>query len=217
MDEKGTTCPITNATVIATTSLRPTVPDRQAFQQELRNYNQSISETVAKVMLKTVWRFEIFFLKLMNMPFSNLNLCLSSLIACIADHSPPVLFIHSFTIGYVYKIDRIIGRNNTIGTLNMLKQSKQEPCKRREQLKVEADGMKIEINEIKKLLTEKNALLSDIENDLVYKDESRLTARLEELEIAYSQTKFTSSRTEKALVKEIDKLKRNRAKLAQVF
>nr|CRZ23498.1 Bm9247 [Brugia malayi] len=162
MDEKGTTCPITNATVIATTSLRPTVPDRQAFQQELRNYNQSISETVAK-------------------------------------------------------IDRIIGRNNTIGTLNMLKQSKQEPCKRREQLKVEADGMKIEINEIKKLLTEKNALLSDIENDLVYKDESRLTARLEELEIAYSQTKFTSSRTEKALVKEIDKLKRNRAKLAQVF
>uniref|UniRef100_A0AAF5RU56 Uncharacterized protein n=1 Tax=Wuchereria bancrofti TaxID=6293 RepID=A0AAF5RU56_WUCBA len=160
MDEKGTTCPITNATVIATTSLRPTVPDRQAFQQELHKYNQSISETVAK-------------------------------------------------------IDRIIGRNNTIGTLNMLKQSKQEPCKRREQLKVEADGMKIEINEIKRMLAEKNALLSDIENDLVYKDESRLTTRLKELEIAYSQTKFTSSRTEKALVKEIDKLKRNRAKLTK--
>ncbi|VIP00118.1 Uncharacterized protein BM_BM8778 [Brugia malayi] len=93
----------------------------------------------------------------------------------------------------------------------MLKQSKQEPCKRREQLKIEADGMKIEINEIKKLLTEKNALLPDIENDLVYRDESKLTTRLEELEIAYSQTKFTSSCTEKAVIKEIDKLKRNRA------
>lgn len=58
-----------------------------------------------------------------------------------------------------------------------------------------------------------DSLLSDIENDLVYKDESKLTTRLEELETAYSQTKFTSSRTEKALIKEIDKLKRNRAKL----
>ncbi|KAK6114437.1 hypothetical protein QQG55_56075 [Brugia pahangi] len=116
MNEKGMTCPITNATGIATISLRPIVPDRQAFQ--------------------------------------------------------------------------------------------------REQLKIEDDGMKIEINEIKRLLAEKNALLPDIENDLVYRDESKLTTRLEELEITYSQTKFTSSRTEN---KEIDKLERNRAKLAQVF
>ncbi|CAG9537377.1 unnamed protein product [Cercopithifilaria johnstoni] len=161
MGEKGTTCPITDTVVTATTSLRPTVPDRQGFQRALREYNQSISETIGK-------------------------------------------------------IDKIIGRNNTVGTLNILKQSKQEPRKRREQLKIEADGMKTEIIEIKKLLSEKDALISDIENDLVYRDESKLTTRLEELEIAYSQTKFTSSRTEKALIKEIDKLKRNRAKLAQV-
>lgn len=37
----------------------------------------------------------------------------------------------------------------------MLKQSKQEPRKRREQLKLEADEMKIEINEIKRLLAVK--------------------------------------------------------------
>lgn len=37
----------------------------------------------------------------------------------------------------------------------MLKQSKQEPRKKREQLKLEADQMKVEINEIKKLLAEK--------------------------------------------------------------
>ncbi|VDK77007.1 unnamed protein product [Litomosoides sigmodontis] len=162
MEEKGTTCPITDTVVTATTSLRPTVPDRQAFQQALREYNQSISETAGK-------------------------------------------------------IDRIIGTNSTVGTLNILKQSRQEPRKRREQLKLEADGMKTEITEIKKLLAEKDALLSNIENDLVYKDESKLTTRLNELETAYSQTKFTSSRTEKALVKEIDKLKRNRAKLTQVY
>ncbi|MCP9263244.1 hypothetical protein DINM_006581 [Dirofilaria immitis] len=160
MEEKSTTCSITNSTVIATTSLRPAVPDRQAFQQALREYNQNINEISSK-------------------------------------------------------IDSIIGKDKTVGTLNILKQSKQEPCKRREQLKLEADQMKIKINEIKKLLAEKDALLSDIENDLVYRDESRLTTRLKELEIAYSQTNFTSSRTEKALIKEIDKLKRNRTKLSK--
>uniref|UniRef100_A0A8R1TQ40 Uncharacterized protein n=1 Tax=Onchocerca volvulus TaxID=6282 RepID=A0A8R1TQ40_ONCVO len=162
MEVKGTTFPITNTTVTATTSLRPAVPDRQAFQQTLREYNQNISETVGE-------------------------------------------------------INKIIGKDNTVGTLNMLKQSKQEPRKKREQLKLEADQMKVEINEIKKLLAEKDALLSDIENDLIYRDESRLITRLKELEFAYSQTKFTSSRTEKALVKEIDKLKRNRTKLTQVY
>ncbi|VBB27571.1 unnamed protein product [Acanthocheilonema viteae] len=160
MGEKGTTCPITDTVVTATTSLRPIVPDRHAFQKALREYNQDISETVGK-------------------------------------------------------IDRIIGRNNAVGTLNILRQSKQEPRKRREQLKLQADGMKIEIIEIKKLLAEKDALLSDIENDLVYRDESKLTIRLKELETAYSQTKFTSSRAEKALINEIDKLKRNRAKLTK--
>lgn len=49
MGEKDTTCPITDTIVTATTSLRPTVPDRQAFQQALREYNQNISETVGKV------------------------------------------------------------------------------------------------------------------------------------------------------------------------
>uniref|UniRef100_A0A0R3RX81 Uncharacterized protein n=1 Tax=Elaeophora elaphi TaxID=1147741 RepID=A0A0R3RX81_9BILA len=162
MGEKGTICPITDTVISATTSLRPTVPDRHAFQQALREYNESISEAVGK-------------------------------------------------------INRIIGRNNIVGTLNILKQSKHEPRKRREQLKLEADGMKAEITGIKKLLAEKDALLSSIENDLVYKDESRLTTRLKELEVAYSQTKFTSSRAEKALIKEIDKLKRNRARLTQVY
>lgn len=50
MGEKDTTCPITETVITATTSLRPTVPDRQAFQQALREYNQSISETAGKVI-----------------------------------------------------------------------------------------------------------------------------------------------------------------------
>ncbi|VDM97312.1 unnamed protein product [Thelazia callipaeda] len=138
----------------------PSVPDRQAFQQALRDYNRLISETARK-------------------------------------------------------IDNIVGCSDNIGSLNLAKQSKEELRERREQLKFAADQMKIEINEIKKRLIEKDALLSNIENDLVYRDETRLMTRLRVLESAYSETKFTSGRAEKALITEIDKLKRNRSKIAK--
>ncbi|VDN38549.1 unnamed protein product [Gongylonema pulchrum] len=64
-------------------------------------------------------------------------------------------------------------------------------------------------------ITQKDRLQSDIENDLMYRDEERLAMRLNELENAYRQTKFASNRAERVLVKEIDKLKRNQTKLAQ--
>uniref|UniRef100_A0A914R795 Uncharacterized protein n=1 Tax=Parascaris equorum TaxID=6256 RepID=A0A914R795_PAREQ len=57
-------------------------------------------------------------------------------------------------------------------------------------------------------------VLSDIENDLIYKKEEPLKERLRSLEDAYNRRGFTTVRDEQALVKEIDKLRRNQNKLA---
>ncbi|VDN41586.1 unnamed protein product [Gongylonema pulchrum] len=84
----------------ASCSTCPSIPDREAFQRALREYNQKISEITQK-------------------------------------------------------IDDIVGREDTVGLLCSLKQSKVEPRERRDKLKEEADKMKVEINEIKKQLAQK--------------------------------------------------------------
>ncbi|VDM48970.1 unnamed protein product [Toxocara canis] len=142
-----------------TSAAHPALPDRQAFQRSLSEYNEHI-----------------------NM--------------------------------ITHEIDVILGTNGEEGKLKVLREQKAPLRARRDELKREADARKPQISELRKQLDNKDKVLSDIENDLIYKKEEQLNERLRSLEEAYNRRGFTSVRDEQALVKEIDKLKRNQNKLA---
>jgi hypothetical protein len=57
-------------------------------------------------------------------------------------------------------------------------------------------------------------VINDLEATMPYKNKDRLVTKLNELEGQYKSRRFTNVRDEQALVKEIDKLQRNRTKLS---
>lgn len=115
---------------------------------------------------------------------------------------------------FTNEIDAILGRNGEPGKLKALREQKAPLRAKREELKRKADAHKPEIAELRRQLDSKDKVLSDIENDLIYKKEEPLKERLRSLEDAYNRRGFTTVRDEQALVKEIDKLRRNQNKLA---
>uniref|UniRef100_A0A915C9H4 Uncharacterized protein n=1 Tax=Parascaris univalens TaxID=6257 RepID=A0A915C9H4_PARUN len=101
---------------------------------------------------------------------------------------------------FTNEIDAILGRNGEPGKLKALREQKAPLRAKREELKRKADARKPEIAELRRQLDSKK--------------EEPLKERLRSLEDAYNRRGFTTVRDEQALVKEIDKLRRNQNKLA---
>ncbi|MFH4980043.1 hypothetical protein AB6A40_006752 [Gnathostoma spinigerum] len=113
------------------------------------------------------------------------------------------------------EIHSILGEGKNHGELEKLKSRKKTLHAQWREEKHKFDSYKPKIQEIRECLDAKDQIISDIENGLIYKNEGKLLARLSELEAEYNGRSFTSRRDEQALVKEIDKLKRNRTLLGK--
>lgn len=106
---------------------------------------------------------------------------------------------------------------------NLLKECHSEDLKteknvlreKREKIKKDLESRKPVSAELKDAINVKENQIMEMENDLIYKKEDKLLLRLQDLEKAYNQGKFTSIREEQVLVKEMDRLKRNLTRLTK--